>query len=231
MSKMNQTAPEVVAAMTDIKDGVELPWRVPEWFSDLSIQILDSLRAYYSELIFFNKKMNLVSPRTEEDGDLIHVADGILAAKLILGHSKHGEIYDIGSGNGVPGLIMAILAPDRTFRLVDSDTRKIEFIKHCINKLGLKNCFATHARAEELGEGIMHCGVCRGFAPIGRALLMLRKVADKGCEFYHMKGETWAREVGQLPAQVLASWEPKFLGDYELPKGGAKLSVILTVRK
>ena len=218
--------------MTNPKDS-EVPahWRVPQWFPNLNKKTLDCLHAYHQELIRFNKRINLISPKTELDADAIHVSDAILAAGIILKHTKMKEVYDIGSGNGIPGIIMAILAEDRPVRLVDSDTRKIEFLKHCIAKLNLKNCFATHARAETLGEGVISCGVCRGFASVTKTLLGLRKIAAPGCELFHLKGEAWAGEVAEVPAQILASWEPKFLADYTLPDLGTKLSVIVTVRR
>ena len=54
--------------------------------------------------------------------------------------SLPAKIFDIGSGNGFPGLLMAILDPGHEYNLVESDARKCEFLKHCYHRLELKEC-------------------------------------------------------------------------------------------
>ncbi len=216
---------------SDTSNSGNLAWRVPEWFPHLNENTLSKLQSYHAEILHFNKRINLISPRTEADSDATHIADAIFASEILLKTSDKREIYDIGSGNGIPGIVLAILAPDRVVRLLDSDTRKIEFLKHSISKLGLKNCFPTHARAEGLGDEVLTCGICRGFASLAKTLLALRRIAAPGCELFHMKGESWPGEVAEIPAQILASWEPNLVGGYVLPVTGSKLSVILSIRK
>ncbi len=206
-------------------------WRIRQWFPDLPPKVEEQLKTYLTELIFFNGRMNLISPRTEPDADLIHLADGILGCQIILRATARKEIYDIGSGNGVPGIIMACLAADRTIRLVDSDARKIEFLKHCIGRLGLKNCTATQVRVEDLAEASIQCCMSRGLASVSKTILMLRKPSAPGCEVFHLKGDSWASEVAEIPSQILASWEPKHVADYSLPAGSTKYTIIVTLRK
>jgi 16S rRNA (guanine527-N7)-methyltransferase len=205
-------------------------WRIQKWFPDLSDETVANLRAYHSELIYFNGRMNLISPRTEKNADLIHIADGILGSRIILGLTKQKMFYDIGSGNGTPGLILALMDPSRQVKLIDTDARKIEFLKHCIGRLGLKNCSTVQARLEDLEEGSLMCAVTRGFATISKSLLLSRKSAGVGCEFFHFKGRSWSSELAEIPSQVLASWDPKHVNDYQLPETETIMSIVMTTR-
>lgn len=214
----------------DDVDGQGRFWRIPKWFPNLSHQAQTQLRAFHSELLYFNGRMNLISPRSEKSADLIHISDGILGSQAVFGQTESKEIFDIGSGNGIPGIIMALLDPSRQIVLVDADARKIEFMKHCIARLGLTNCTTLHARLEELGESSIHCAVSRGFASLSKSLLLVRRAASPDCEFFHFKGPAWSTEVAEIPSQILASWEPVHVTDYDLPTGEHTMSIVLTKR-
>lgn len=205
-------------------------WRIPKWFPDLTEKTHLLLRSYLSELIHFNGRMNLISPRTEKFADQIHFADGILGSRIVLGMTAAPEIYDIGSGNGIPGLILATLDQGRRVILVDADARKIEFLKHCISRLGIKNCSTIHARLEDLPQRSIHCVVNRAFASISKSLLLSRKAAAEDCSFFHFKGHSWSSEVADIPSQILASWDPMHVKDYALPESETVLSIVLTKR-
>jgi 16S rRNA (guanine527-N7)-methyltransferase len=205
-------------------------WRIPKWFPELSPEAVASLRAYHSELIYFNGRMNLISPRTEKTADLVHIADGILGSRAVLAMTKKKEIFDLGSGNGVPGIIMAMLDPTRSIRLVDADARKIEFLKHCIGRLGLKNCTTIHGRLEDLTVNTINAAVSRGFASVSKSLLLARRACTIGCEYFHFKGHGWATEVAEIPSQILAAWDPRHVSDYVLPESDMTMSIVITTR-
>jgi 16S rRNA (guanine527-N7)-methyltransferase len=215
--------------MSELVDGRH--WRIPEWFPDLPANQMEQLKIYHAELIKFNGRINLISPRSEKTADLIHFSDSILGARAVLSRTAAREIYDLGSGNGLPGLVFGILAPDRKIVLVDADARKTEFLKHIATRLNLTNVRIMNCRLEDLPDGSMRCGVCRGLASISKVLLMARKASAIDCEFYHFKGETWPNEVAEIPSQILAHWEPKEIDDYKLPEGNVTLSVVQTKRK
>jgi 16S rRNA (guanine527-N7)-methyltransferase len=214
---------------THIAEGTEY-WRIREWFPQLPEEAEHKLRLFQKDLIHFNGRMNLISPRTEQASDLIHIADGILGSNAVAKQLKVKEIFDLGSGNGVPGLIFALLNPARDVRLVEADGRKIEFLKLCITRMGMKNCTTVHARLEDLKSGIIHAAMSRGLASISKALLMARKCAAVGCQYYHFKGQSWSKELAEIPPQILASWEPNHVEDYKLPAGNADMSIVLTTR-
>jgi 16S rRNA (guanine527-N7)-methyltransferase len=205
-------------------------WRIPEWFSDLKSDELEKLQLYFDELMKFNSKINLISQSTFRKADLIHFSDSILGGKIVLNDSNSKEVFDFGSGNGFPGLVMAILEPGRKFYLVDSDTRKVEFLKHVIHTIGIKNCAPFHKRMDDLPENKIVCAVSRGLTNIPKALLMARKLFPKGGKLYHFKGSEWALEAGNIPHQVCLHWLTEHVQDYVLPYDKIRLSIIRSVK-
>lgn len=206
-------------------------WRIEKWFPEIPANQIAQLQVFHSELIKFNGKINLISPRTEKHADLIHIADGIIATRIVLEKTTQSVIHDLGSGNGIPGLIMAVLAPDRQIHLVDADSRKCEFIKHAAGKAGLRNVIVSQERVEDLGENSIHCATTRGLAAIAKTLVLMRKCAAPGCEVYHMKSDAWSTEIASIPSQVFAFWSAEHLVDYKLPESDVVYSVVLTSRK
>lgn len=203
-------------------------WRLPSHAGDLPSTAITKMELFYAELIRFNRHVNLISKHTELDADIAHLLDSVLGGKIVLKDCKVDTIYDIGSGNGLPGLIMAIIDPKRKFVLVDSDQRKCEFLKSCVSRLELPNVTVTSARLESLPDDSIQAGVSRGFASTSKALLMSRKCFAKGSSYYHFKGSGWVREVAQIPSQLCSIWQPKLLEDYDLPVLNVRMSIIHT---
>lgn len=203
-------------------------WRIPEWFKDLSNDQKNLLKVYFDELLKFNKGLALISPKTTQFADAIHFADAILATKLIFENSSFTKIFDLGSGNGLPGLVMAILNPKLQVVLVDKDLRKCDFLKHMIKTLALKNVQVLHSAIEHLPEGSIEVAVTRDVATIGKLLIWTRKLFKKGGRVYHLKSEGWAAEVSEIPTQLCSHWGPSLIGDYKLPIGAVKFSIVKT---
>lgn len=205
-------------------------WRVNEWFPELTSDAKRQLRTYHVELLTFNRAINLISGRTEETADLVHFADCILGCQLILKSCTGPEIVDFGSGNGLPGIVLGILAPEFKVTLVESDARKVEFLKHVVNRTGLTNVIPRHMRAEDVPADSVQWAVSRGFASIQKSLLLSRKAVCVGGQYFHFKGESWVREVADIPSQMCRHWIPMLVDDYSLPVGSARLSIVVTKR-
>ncbi len=204
-------------------------WRIGTWFSDLSPEILMQFKIFNDELIKFNRSVNLVSPKTIPMADAIHFADSILSSRVITSsNAKINEIYDLGSGNGFPGLVFAILNPHIKVHLVDSDQRKCEFLKHIIASLKVSNANVLNIKIEDIKDSSMQYVISRGFASISKLILLTRKAVLKGGVVYHLKGEQWGMEVSEIPIQLCSSWSPGLVGEYRLPIGEVKFAVIRT---
>lgn len=211
-------------------ESVNALWRIPVWFPDLDPVLLAQLKLYHSELIKFNAKLNLISRNTERDADEVHFADCILAARSMADVALDKPVYDIGSGNGLPGLVMALMRPQTQFFLLDSDSRKCEFLKHMIQVLKLSNCQVMNMRVESLGVGEVQFAVSRGFASISKSLLAVNRIFPRGSKFFHLKGNSWSTEIVEIPTQVISLWAPELVGEYSLPDSQARRAVVRTTK-
>lgn len=204
-------------------------WRIDEWFPDLSPDVRARLKTYHEELLKYNRTVNLISPKTLFVADALHFSDSILASQTIYrSNPKIDKIFDLGSGNGFPGLVFALLYPSVQVVLVEIDQKKCEFLRFMAQALGLKNVTVENKSLEAFPEGSMGIVMARGLATISKALLMTRKVVSKGGIFYHLKGEEWGIEVGEIPTQLCSIWSPSLVGEYKLPVGAIKFSVVKT---
>ncbi len=208
-----------------------LNWRIKEWFPELHEKTRAQLKAYHSELIKFNKIVNLVSSKTIPHADAIHFADSIMASHIVRKKANNTNyLYDLGSGNGFPGLVYAILYPDQKVVLVDSDERKCEFLKHTVESLSISNASVLNTKIEKLSNDSIDQAICRGYAPLPRALLNLRKTVKSKGQIFHLKAAEWSIEVSQIPTQLCSVWQPNMEGEYTLPVGDIRLFVVRTER-
>ncbi|WP_067139105.1 16S rRNA (guanine(527)-N(7))-methyltransferase RsmG [Oceanivirga salmonicida] len=123
------------------------------------------LEKYLELLIEKNKVINLTAIRDKEEIIIKHFEDSILLNDLLKETDKN--IIDIGTGAGFPGMVLAILNPDKNFLLVDSVTKKVNFLNEVINELNLKNVKTSNLRAEQLiinNREKFDIGLCRGVA-------------------------------------------------------------------
>ncbi len=194
------------------------------------------LSVYSDELLKFNKKLNLISVATVPKCDAVHFSDAVKAWSLIKPHVPKGStVFDFGSGNGIPGLVFAILESetdsDLKFRLVDRDERKLEFLKHVGSTVGLKSCAYLKTDVGDLPAGSVSIAVSRGFAPVSASLLVARQAVAVGGAFYMLKSEGWAREVASVPTQVFGSWDVGMLGQYKIPDLSSDFVVLKAARR
>lgn len=107
----------------------------------------DDLERYAAALLEKNKVMNLTAITEPRDVATLHLLDcAALAAQLDL---PGKSVIDVGTGAGFPGMVLAILAPDARFTLLDSLGKRVDFLQEVCDDLGLRNVTCVHARAEE----------------------------------------------------------------------------------
>lgn len=135
-------------------------WPLP---LDVSRETLDQLRAYHALLLKWTQKINLISRATMPDAWERHVVDSAQIAPLI-GQNLE-TITDVGSGGGMPGVILSILRPDLRVTLVDSDQRKAQFLRQCVRELSL-NAEVKAARIEDLPRSHPDLLTARALAPL-----------------------------------------------------------------
>jgi 16S rRNA (guanine527-N7)-methyltransferase len=230
LDKFDRVKPKPVIDDPDkVPDAKEVNARLSKWFKDLSPETVAKLVIYHSDLIKFNKAVNLISTGTIKNAESVHLADSILASQMIAkALLPNHPVYDFGSGNGFPGLVMAILYPDLKVILVDRDKRKLEFLKHVIFTLKLANCSTEEIDVEKLPDRSVFNVVSRGFAPLPKSLILCRKSIANGGKFFHLKSDGWAGELASVPTQLFSFWNPSLLGQYRIPGIGVDAAVILT---
>ncbi len=212
------------------KEAGNALWRVPDWFKDVDAKLLSQYQIYHSELLKFNMRLNLISRGTERDADEVHFADCILASRILPRTTLGKEVYDLGSGNGLPGIVLALNYPETQFLLVEGDSRKCEFLKHIIHVLQIGNAKPMNVRLETLKNHSIEVAMSRGFASLSKSLLMVNRCFQKGGRFYHMKGGSWSSEIAEIPSQLISVWRPELVGEYSLPVSQARRAIICTTK-
>ncbi|HAB43897.1 MAG TPA: 16S rRNA (guanine(527)-N(7))-methyltransferase RsmG, partial [Acinetobacter sp.] len=121
---------------------------------ELSDEALNLLLKYQDALVLWNKAYNLTAIRDPKEMLVKHLLDSL----SILKDLPAGRLLDIGTGGGMPGMIIALCQPERECVLLDSNGKKIRFLKQFIADLKLKNVIAVQTRVEnedsinELGQ-------------------------------------------------------------------------------
>jgi len=101
---------------------------------------------YLDELKEWNKKINLTGIKDDRGIIIRHFLDSLTLVPFL---SAGKTLLDIGSGAGFPGIPLKIVMPALKVTLLDSDSRKVSFMKHSIRTLGLKDISAIHGRGED----------------------------------------------------------------------------------
>lgn len=211
--------------------AVQAPtWRIETWFPEIDSKIQQKLKLFSDEIARHNRALDLVSAKTLPFADAIHFADCINGSRLInKDQPKMTELYDI-SGNGLPGIVYGLLFPHVKVVLPDINDKKIEFLKGIAALCHMTNIDVQKIAIDKLPPNAMKFAVARGFATISKTILVSRKLMAVGGDFYHMKGETWPAEVGEIPTQLCSAWTPALVGEYKLPVGAVKFAVVKTTR-
>jgi 16S rRNA (guanine527-N7)-methyltransferase len=164
------------------------------------------LRALLDELDRWNRAYNLTSIDTLERRITHHLLDSLSILRWLRGT----RIADIGTGAGFPGLPLAIVAPERSFMLVDSKNKKIRFVAHVVRTLDLQNVQAIHCRAQAAGPaGGFDTVMSRAYASltdfVGSAGHLC---AERGGRLLAMKGKRPDEELAALDALRTAQGGP-----------------------
>ena len=117
----------------------------------LSNQQMEQYELYYSTLVEWNEKMNLTAITEKDEVYLKHFYDSISAA-FYYDFNQPLKVCDVGAGAGFPSIPLKIAFPQIQVTIVDSLNKRIGFLNHLAEKLGLDHVEFVHDRAETFGK-------------------------------------------------------------------------------
>ncbi|MBK6355777.1 MAG: 16S rRNA (guanine(527)-N(7))-methyltransferase RsmG [Betaproteobacteria bacterium] len=163
----------------------------------LAAEAQHKLLAFRDLLLKWNKTYNLTALRDPAQAISHHLLDSL----AILPHVGAGNLLDVGSGGGLPGIPLAIAMPELAVTMVDTVQKKTTFLQQAVIELGLKNVTVHHARVEEL-QGQYAQISSRAFAEIGLFISLTRHLLAPGGRWLAMKGVRPDDELKALPADI-----------------------------
>jgi 16S rRNA (guanine527-N7)-methyltransferase len=169
---------------------------------DLPAESIDKLTMLVGELTRWNKRINLTAIREPDAMVSGHILDSLAVRSLLEGR----RVLDVGTGAGFPGLPLAIAEPQIEFELLDSNGRKISFVRHVIGELGLQNVVAKKARAEDYAPAErFDTVIARALASIPRLLELAGHLIREEGVLLALKGKHPAAELEAIEA--LPGWK------------------------
>lgn len=155
---------------------------------------------YASLLAGHGLERGLLGPREVDRLWERHLLNCAVVGELI---PRDARVVDIGSGAGLPGLVLAIGRPDLEITLVDSRLRPTVFLSECVDALGLTSVSVRRARAADLaGTVVADIVTARAVSSLARLAEWSLPLLASGGELLAVKGETAGRELADAWARL-----------------------------
>lgn len=163
---------------------------------------LAMFHTYYEELVTWNDRFNLTAITDYEGVQVRHFLDS-LSCLLALPSSKlqtGARLIDVGTGAGFPGIPLKIVCPGLSLTLLEATRKKVGFLEHVADRLGLRGVQFIHGRAEELAQQEAH-RESYDWA-LARAVAEMPTLAEYLLPLVHVGGGVLAQKGENAPAEV-----------------------------
>lgn len=220
-ARQGASSPPSLPAATSAKPKPGAPWTAAQWLAaippvlsslgvELSAAQQAQLAAYMAMLAHWNSTFNLTALRDPQEMVTHHLADclAVLAPLARRLPPKEGDaaarlphLLDVGSGGGLPGVVLAIARPDLRVTCVDTVGKKAAFIRQAAAELRLPNLRAEHARVEQL-HGQFELITSRAFASLTNFVSLTQDLLAQNGVWMAMKGKPPEDEMKALPDSV-----------------------------
>ena len=178
----------------------------------VSRETMDKLKSYEASLREWQNRMNLVSKNSLEDAWQRHFQDSMQLFSLL---PQQGVVYDFGSGAGFPGMVLAIMASEKTpylkFRLVESIKKKTLYLNEVKKITGISNVEVLNKRIEDIPAEAADVVTSRAMASLSDLLSYAQKFCTRKTKCIFLKGKSYADEIAEaeklwkFKAEVLPS--------------------------
>jgi len=149
------------------------------------------------ELARWNRAYNLTGVRDPEQMITRHLLDSLSILPFVSGD----RALDVGTGAGLPGLVLALARPDMHWTLLDSKSKKVRFLRHMLLTLKPGNVEVIQARVEQYRPAHTYSTiVSRALTRLDEFYRLTRHLRGENCRLLAMKGDYPARELSALPA-------------------------------
>ena len=165
---------------------------------------LDQLLAYLALIQKWNKVYNLTAVREPQAMLTQHLVDSLSLIPALRRHAKGRALrmMDVGSGGGLPGVVVAICDPSIDVTCVDAVAKKATFIKQVAAEIGLPNLHGEHSRVEALDTAPFDLITSRAFASLLDFTTLTRQHLKSDAIWLAMKGQHPAEELAALPSDL-----------------------------
>ena len=157
-----------------------------------SNNIISKLLIYIDILLKWNKAFNLTALRDEKTVVINHLLDSLSVAHLI----QENDILDVGSGAGLPGIVLALYDPKKQITLVDKVGKKAAFMRQVCIELDIKNVDVIHCRVEDMDHNKKFDAiVARAFSEMDLLINLTKNIIKKNGYWYGMKSKKLMDEI------------------------------------
>jgi 16S rRNA (guanine527-N7)-methyltransferase len=171
-----------------------LPGGTPPEAADVFGGALEQARRYAGLLATDGVTRGLIGPRESERVWDRHLLNCAVVAELL---PERGLLVDVGSGAGLPGVVLALLRPSLRVILLEPLLRRTVFLEECVAELGLSNTTVVRARAEEKAVAHIKADIAtaRAVAPLDRLVGWAARLLRPGGQLLAIKGQSAGEEI------------------------------------
>ena len=160
----------------------------------------DRLQAYLELLLRWNRTYNLTALRDPRQMGVQHLLDSLSVVTSLRRHSAGNplRLLDVGSGGGLPGVVIAAVLPAASVTCVEAVGKKAAFIRQAALELNLTNIAVAHSRVETLAGGLFDVIASRAFASLRDFVSLTHDKLDPRGAWMAMKGDVPEDEIRLL---------------------------------
>jgi 16S rRNA (guanine527-N7)-methyltransferase len=163
------------------------------------------LLSYLALMHKWNKAFNLTAVRDPLEMVSRHLLDSLVLLPYLQGEC----CLDMGTGPGLPGIPLSIMRPDIQLTLLDSNSKKVRFLRQVVLELGLDHCQPIHSRVEAYRvERPLHMLTARAVTTLSGLLEVSRHLRDSETLLLAMKGRNPQQEINELSADYACNVTP-----------------------